>query len=102
METADYTTKLSIRKCYHNFLHVYMPNKQKQSTNAFATSGGTNIWSGPWTTTVIAMSEKKDLEAADKDDLGSKVFIKELDITPDENMSSRVMVVSLSCVRNVP
>ena len=32
METADYMTKLYIRKCYHNFLHVYMPNKQKKST----------------------------------------------------------------------
>lgn len=40
--------------------------------------------------TVIAMSEKNDLEAAVKDDLGSKVFIKELDITKDENITEIV------------
>eukprot|EP00057_Strongylocentrotus_purpuratus_P007822 XP_011662296.1 PREDICTED: retinol dehydrogenase 8 [Strongylocentrotus purpuratus] len=40
--------------------------------------------------TVIAMSEKNDLEAAVKDDLGSKVFIKELDITKDENITEVV------------
>ncbi|XP_795038.4 retinol dehydrogenase 8 [Strongylocentrotus purpuratus] len=40
--------------------------------------------------TVIAMSEKNDLEAEVKDELGSKVFIKELDITKDENITEVV------------
>ena len=40
--------------------------------------------------TVIAISEKNDLEAAVKDDIGSKVFIKELDITKDENITEVV------------
>nr|XP_054772143.1 retinol dehydrogenase 8-like [Lytechinus pictus] len=40
--------------------------------------------------TVIAMSEKTDLEAAVKDDIDKTVFIKELDITKDDNITEVV------------
>ncbi|XP_054772677.2 retinol dehydrogenase 8-like [Lytechinus pictus] len=40
--------------------------------------------------TVIAMSEKNDLEAAVKDDIEKTVFIKELDITNDEHITEVV------------
>ncbi|XP_030839376.1 retinol dehydrogenase 8-like [Strongylocentrotus purpuratus] len=40
--------------------------------------------------TVISMSEKNDLEDAVKDDIDSKVFIKELDITNDRNIAEVV------------